>query len=171
MDAASFKKKFLPYHRKLYGIAFRLLGNEDDARDVLQDAYLKLWDKREALGAIDNPEAFCTTMLRNMCVDVLRSPRYVREMRQVELTETLGVAVPDNEAVRDDVQVVQTLIAHLPAQQQQVIRLRDVLGYSYQEIEQMTGLSAGNIRVMLSRARKKIREDYLKQRDYEKRRD
>lgn len=110
-------------------------------------------------------------MLRNMCVDVLRSPRYVRERRQVELTETLGVAVPDNEAVRDDVQVVQTLIAHLPAQQQQVIRLRDVLGYSYQEIEQMTGLSAGNIRVMLSRARKKIREDYLKQRDYEKRRD
>ena len=49
MDAASFKKMFLPYHRKLYGVAFRLLGNEDDACDVLQDAYLKLWDKRKML--------------------------------------------------------------------------------------------------------------------------
>ena len=53
MDAASFKKMFLPYHRKLYKVAFRLLENEDDARDVLQDAYLKLWDKRDALGIID----------------------------------------------------------------------------------------------------------------------
>lgn len=171
MDAASFKKMFLPYHRKLYGVAFRLLENEDDARDVLQDAYLKLWDKRDALGIIDNPEAFCTTLVRNMCLDLLRSPRYVRERQQVELTDALPVAAPDNIAARDDAQVIQTLIARLPLQQQQVIRLRDLQGYSYSEIEQLTGLSAVNLRVLLSRARKKIREDYLKQRDYEKRRD
>ena len=171
MDAASFKKMFLPYHRKLYGVAFRLLGNEDDACDVLQDAYLKLWDKRDTLGIIDNPEAFCTTLERNLCVDLLRSPRYVRERQQVELTDALPVAAPDNVAARDDAQVIQTLIARLPLQQQQVIRLRDLQGYSYPEIEQLTGLSAVNVRVLLSRARKKIREDYLKQRDYEKRRD
>ena len=171
MDAASFKKMFLPYHRKLYGVAFRLLENEDDARDVLQDAYLKLWDKRDALGIIDNPEAFCTTLVRNMCLDLLRSPHYVRERQQVELTESLPITAPDETDARDKVQVVQTLVARLPLQQQQVIRLRDMRGYTCQEIEQLTGLSANNIRVVLSRARKKIREDYLKQRDYEKRRD
>ncbi len=171
MDAVSFKKMFLPYHRKLYGVALRLLENEDDARDVLQDAYMKLWDKRDTLGVIDNPEAFCTTLVRNMCVDLLRSPRYVRERQQVELTATLPVATPDDTNVRDNVQVVQALIARLPLQQRQVIRLRDIQGYSYQEIEHLTGLSAGNVRVMLSRARKKIREDYLKLCGYEKRRD
>lgn len=172
MDAVSFKKMFLPCHRKLYGVALRLLENEDDARDVLQDAYLKLWDKRDALGFIDNPEAFCTTLVRNMCVDLLRSPNYVRERRQVErLNENLPVAAPDDAGRHDEVQAVQMLIDRLPVQQRQVVRLRDVQGYSYAEIERLTGLGASNVRVMLSRARKKIREEYLKLFDYEKRRD
>ncbi len=47
MDAESFKKEFLPYHRKLYCIAYRLLENAADAEDLVQEAYLKLWDKRE----------------------------------------------------------------------------------------------------------------------------
>ena len=45
MDAESFKKEFLPYHRKLYCIAYRLLENAADAEDLVQEAYLKLWDK------------------------------------------------------------------------------------------------------------------------------
>ena len=43
MDAESFKKEFLPYHRKLYCIAYRLLENAADAEDLVQEAYLKLW--------------------------------------------------------------------------------------------------------------------------------
>ena len=46
MDAESFKKEFLPYHRKLYRVAYRLLENSADAEDIVQEAYLKLWDKR-----------------------------------------------------------------------------------------------------------------------------
>lgn len=52
MDAESFKKEFLPYHRKLYCIAYRLLENAADAEDLVQEAYLKLWDKREGLAII-----------------------------------------------------------------------------------------------------------------------
>lgn len=171
MDAASFKKMFLPYHRKLYGVAFRLLENEDDAEDLLQEAYMKLWDKRDALGMVDNPEAFCVTLVRNMCLDLLRSGRYSWSRQRVELTDALPLAAPDNTAARDDVQVVRKLIDGLPPQQRQVVCLRDVQGCPYEEIENVTGLSAVNIRVLLSRARKKIREEYFKLRDYEKRRD
>lgn len=49
MDAESFKNEFLPYHRKLYSVAYRLLENAADAEDLVQEAYLKLWDKREGL--------------------------------------------------------------------------------------------------------------------------
>ena len=171
MDATRFKKMFLPCHRKLYGLALRLLENEDDAQDLLQEAYLKLWDRREALDAISNPEAFCTTLVRNMCLDLLRSGRYVRSLQRVELTDALALAEPDNTEARDDAQMVQTLIDGLPPQQRRVIRLRDVLGCPYEEIESATGLSAVNIRVLRSRARKKIREEFFKRRDYEKRRD
>ena len=55
MDAESFKKEFLPYHRKLYCIAYRLLENAADAEDLVQEAYLKLWDKRECLAITSNP--------------------------------------------------------------------------------------------------------------------
>ena len=49
MDANDFKRLFLPYHRKLYRVAFRLLGNVQDAEDMVQEAYLKLWKRREEL--------------------------------------------------------------------------------------------------------------------------
>ena len=71
MDAESFKKEFLPYHRKLYCIAYRLLENAADAEDLVQEAYLKLWDKREGLAIISNPEAFSVTLVKNMCFDLL----------------------------------------------------------------------------------------------------
>lgn len=64
MDAESFKKEFLPYHRKLYCIAYRLLENAADAEDLVQEAYLKLWDKREGLAIISNPEAFSVTLVK-----------------------------------------------------------------------------------------------------------
>ena len=58
MDAESFKRMFLPCHAKLYGVACRLLENAEDAEDLIQEAYLKLWSKREELTLISNPEAF-----------------------------------------------------------------------------------------------------------------
>ena len=57
MDAAEFKQQFLPYHRKLYRVAFRLTGNPQDAEDMVQEAYLKLWNKRDELADVLNTEA------------------------------------------------------------------------------------------------------------------
>ena len=57
MDVDVFKQRFLPFHPKLYRIAYALLDNKADAEDILQDAYCKLWNKRDELGDIQNPEA------------------------------------------------------------------------------------------------------------------
>ena len=78
MDAESFKNLFLPYHRKLYRVAFRLLEDVADAEDVVQEAYLKLWDKRDGLAVISNPEAFCVALVKNMCFDLLRQGNICR---------------------------------------------------------------------------------------------
>ena len=157
MDAESFKKEFLPYHRKLYCIAYRLLENAADAEDLVQEAYLKLWDKREGLAII------------SMCFDLLRSGKYALGKQSVELTEVQNVSQADNFEVRDEARQVRHIIAHLPEQQQKIVTLRDVKGCSYEEIEQITGLNATNVRVQLSRARKKIREEFNKWNNYESR--
>ena len=51
MDASDFKRKFLHYHQKLYRVAFRLLGNTQDAEDMVQETYLKLWNFHQTLNA------------------------------------------------------------------------------------------------------------------------
>lgn len=102
MDAESFKKEFLPYHRKLYCIAYRLLENAADAEDLVQEAYLKLWDKREGLAIISNPEAFSVTLVKNMCFDLLRSGKYTLSRQSVELAEVHNVSQADNFEVRDE---------------------------------------------------------------------
>ena len=74
MDVDVFKQRFLPFHPKLYRIAYALLDNKADAEDILQDAYCKLWNKRDELGDIQNPEAFSITLVKNLCLDFLSSP-------------------------------------------------------------------------------------------------
>ena len=78
MDVDVFKQRFLPFHPKLYRIAYALLDNKADAEDILQDAYCKLWNKRDELGDIQNPEAFSITLVKNLCLDFLRSPKASR---------------------------------------------------------------------------------------------
>lgn len=170
MDAENFKRKFLPFHRKLYHIAYRLLENEADAEDLVQDAYLKLWDKRHGLSIINNPEAFSITLVKNMCFDMLRSGKYTMNRQSVEINHTCqDILYTDNFDTQEDVKQVRSLIAGLPEQQQKIIVLRDLKECTYEEIEQLTGLSSINIRVLLSRARKKIREQFKQLNTYESR--
>lgn len=160
---------FLPCHAKLYGVAFRLLENAEDAEDLIQEAYLKLWSKREELTLISNPEAFAVTLVKNMCFDLLRSGKYLSDRQHLPLTEAQNALPADGREAKDDAQLVRMLIARLPQQQRMVMMLRDVKGCSYEEVERLTGLNAVNVRVLLSRARKKIREEFTKWNNYESR--
>ena len=169
MDANDFKRRFLPYHKKLYRTAFRLMGNAQDAEDMVQEVYLKLWKKREELPPdIGNTEAYCVTLTKNLCYDALRAAHIEKEERT---PEELNIAQDSDlfreVAARDEVNQVKRIIEILPKQQQQVIVMRDVNECSMEEIEEVTGLSPGNIRVLLSRTRKKIREQFNAIRNYE----
>lgn len=161
MDAANFKQQFLPCHQKLYRAALRLMGNTRDAEDMVQEAYLKLWNKRDELSNILNTEAYCITLIKNLCYDALRRIQPDEDGRPPEeLSLPTDTNIAREVEQRDEVNQVRRLIGQLPEQQKRVILLRDVNDYSFEEIEQATGLNAINIRVLLSRARKKIREQY-----------
>ena len=160
MDVEHFKRLFLPLHPKLFRIAYALVENKADAEDILQEAYYKLWNRREELSDIRNPEAFCVTLVKHLCLDFLRSPRANRH--EEDITQAVALSAgssPDEELERQDkVRQIRHLIDCLPDNQRQVLRLKGIEDCSMDEIEQITGLSAVNIRVLLSRARKLIRE-------------
>ncbi len=168
MNAQQFKALFLPFHKRLYRTAFRLLGNAPDAEDMVQEVYLKLWSRRNELAEMENVEAYLVTLVKHMCYDALRaSPPKEDDSPPEELPLAADDDVAQAVEMRDELGVVQTLIARLPADQRQIIMMRDVNGCSYEEIEEAAGLSQGNIRVLLCRARKKIREQFNAIRNYE----
>lgn len=166
MDVDSFKRQYLPLHPRLFRIALALVGNKEDAEDLLQEAYCKLWNKRNELSRIENAEAFSITLIKNLCLDFLRSPKACRRDERESMERVMAVAsgsTPDKELEsRDEIGRIQQLIDRLPENQQQVLRLRSLSGCSMEEIEQITGFSAVNVRTLLSRARKMLKEQYEK---------
>ena len=159
MPASLFKQLLLPLYPRLQRVALRLLGNAEDAEDMVQEVYMKLWNKRDALPDVQDVEAYCVTLTKNMCIDRLRIAEVEKE--DVDEVPTMLAATDDVEAQverRDAVEQVKQIIETLPEHQQQVITLRDMEDCSFEEIVKQTGLTAVNIRMLLSRARKTIRE-------------
>lgn len=167
MDAEEFKQRFLPLHTQLYRTAFRLMGNAMDAEDMVQEAYLKLWERCNDLGHVANMEAYCTSLIRHICIDAFRRKRPEEDSPPPEefpLTDNEDAATALER--QDEAEQLTSLINRLPEGQRTVMTLHDVEGCSYEEIEEATGFTAVNIRVMLSRARKKIREQFERIRNY-----
>ena len=169
MDANEFKRRFLPCHQKLYRVAFRLLENAQDAEDMVQETYLRLWKKREELPPdIGSMEAYSVAIIRNLCLDALKAPQMEEEQRPIEeLDMPQARSLVREVELKDEASIVHRIIGDLPEQQRQLVKMRDVDDCSYEEIEQVTGLTAVNIRVLLSRARKKIREQFNAINSYE----
>ena len=107
---------------------------------------------------------------RRVCFDSLRSVRLEEDNLTPEELNIMEENNPMREAeLKDEVNQVKRIIRTLPKQQQQIVVMRDVNDCSYEEIEQATGLSSVNIRVLLSRTRKKIREQFNIIRNHEHR--
>lgn len=159
MDVEIFKKEFLPCHQQLYRIAYRLLEDESNAEDMVQETYIKLWNKREELESVDNKRSFAFVIIRNLCLDYLRKVKDrlpISNDTPIPETESLSKTIED----RDTVECIKKLIERLPEQQRLVMKFKHWDDYSDEEIEKITGLSAINIRVTLSRARKTIKEQF-----------
>lgn len=161
MPASLFKQLLLPLYPRLQRVALRMLGNVEDAEDMVQEVYMKLWGRREELPDVQNMEAYCVALTKNMCIDRLR----LAEVDRVDVDDVpLSLAAADDVASllerQDAVEQVKLIIETLPEKQQQVVTLRDIRDCTFEEIEEQTGLTAVNVRALLSRARKTIRERF-----------
>ena len=161
MDAREFKLRFMPHYKLLYRVAYHLTGNAQDAEDLLQDLYLKLWQKRDDLPDEAMNEAYLATMIRHLFVDQRRSKRLDVS---AELKE--GNSPPDEQSLdhqielKDEAQQMEGLINELPEREARIIQMHAVDDRSYQEIEQDTGLSQGNIRIIVMRTKKKLKQQF-----------
>lgn len=163
MDANEFKSVFMPYQPKLYRTAYAILRNTQDAEDIVQEVYLKLWNRRESMDVATCKEAYCVSMVKNMCMDFIRGSHSVNE----DGIDDEHFCLADEDAGteldrREEAVRLKRMISRLPDVQKKVMWLRDVNECSFEEIGAATGLTPVNIRATLSKARKKIREQFNK---------
>ncbi len=159
MDASEFKQIFLPCRQRMYAAAWRLTGNRQKAEDLVQDALLRLWTKRNDLKMPDNAAAFAVTTMRNLFYDQQRK-KHLKENDEEPQDYQMHTErdAADELSDKQEVTMVQQIIDILPDKQRLIITLHDIDNLSYEEIEAQTGLNAVNIRVALSRARKTVRD-------------
>ncbi len=165
MEKEEFKRAWLPLSGEFYRAAYCILESEQEARDILQDLYVKLWNMRGSLQNIDSPLAYGTRVIRNMALDRVRSAQYrMRKDNIVAMDEISPSNAPAHSPVERGMiekQMVLRLkrtVEQMQEPQRSIMRMRLFDDMDYGEIARKTGLSQINIRVMVSRGKRRIAE-------------
>jgi RNA polymerase sigma-70 factor (ECF subfamily) len=170
MSLEVFKKRILPMKDKLFRFAFRLLQNVQEAEDAVQDVMAGVWMKRAEWERWGNLEAYCMTAARNNCVDRIRKRRSQPGQRSLpepeEKTRQIGSSEPDpyeKMMNKEMVQRIRQCMAALPENQQLVIQLREIEGFSYNEIAEVLDMTLDQVKINLFRGRNAIKKTMIKQ--------
>jgi RNA polymerase sigma factor (sigma-70 family) len=165
MKSSEFKLLVMPYSDRIYRMAFRLMGNREEAEDMVQEVYLKLWGMRNELRKYDSVEALSIRITRNLCLDSLRRRKTGQEAVRSERIDAGGHSETPFESLerKEQIEIMHALITALPEPQRSLVHLRHIEGKEYEEISQMVNMNVNAIRVSISRARKQMREMLEKQ--------
>lgn len=167
MQEISFRDDILPLKDKLFRLALRITFNRAEAEDIVQDALIKVWSKREEWAQLESIEAYCLTVVRNLAIDW----RQKKEAQNLELTpetqEMPDALTPESQMERNEqFRLVHRLINELPEKQRTIVQLRDIEGKSYREIADVLGVTEEQVKVNLFRARQRIKLKYSEINDY-----
>jgi len=148
---------------KLFRYSLRIVGNHMEAEDVVQEVLVKIWKKEEDLKGIENFEAWCMTVTRNLSLDKLRKVKKTLEPVENHI-QIKDEALDPYQRTRQKelLGIITETMNELNPDHKQVIHLRDIEGYTYKEIAQITGFTVDKTKVYLHRARINLRKALMK---------
>ena len=153
------KEIWLPLSDRFYRVAYHILESQEDAEDAVQELYFKLIKTPDKFSNIQDPAAYGITILRNICIDIIRR-REKRRSEELHEYMIADVSSPDKAAAeKDKLRILIHEIDKLPQKQSMALKMRAIEGLEYDEISQRTGLSQINIRVLISIARKTLKKN------------
>lgn len=170
-ETRAFEELVSQYHNKVYALAYRYMGNEEDAYDMAQETFIKAF---RSLRSFKGNSSFSTWLYRvttNVCLDELR--RRKRRIVAISLDEPL--ATQEGDEVEKEIadsspgvdilyeqkefsQYIQQLLNEMKPEHKTAIVLRDVMGFSYEEIAEIMNCSMGTVKSRISRAREGLRK-------------
>jgi len=171
-DKAAFDQLVLRHQHKLFNLCYRFLGDYQEANDSAQDAFIKVY---RSLKGFRFESAFSTWLYRiavNTSKNKLKSAEYRRRKKMVPLdnpaslehgSPAMGIQDGAHSPLmelekKERMRLIQEAVNALPPEQKEVVALRDVEGFSYEEIVEITGLNPGTVKSRLARARLGLRK-------------
>ncbi len=163
-DAAAFNELLGMHEKRMYAVCLRMCANHEDAQDCLQEAMLRIY---RSISGFKGQSTFSTWIYRvtmNTCLDELRKKKNKPSTSLDSLLDTGwspsdDYDTPEHRAIEGERKTaIQNAIADLPEDMRSAVVLRDIEGFSYDEISGMLGINVGTIKSRISRGREKLRE-------------
>lgn len=151
-DPTSFEELFLGVHDRLYRALYFVTGSSADAEELMQDAFLKLWERWDRIDTIEDPVAY----LFRVALNGVRMHARRARMAASKVMPTVGSRDPfDDVNVRED---VRRMLRGISPRQRAAIVLTDIFGYSSEQAATIMGIRPTTVRVLASQGRAALRE-------------
>jgi RNA polymerase sigma-70 factor (ECF subfamily) len=174
-DSKAFEKLVLDNQSKVYNLALRMVGNEDDAFDMSQEAFLKAYNSIQSFRGDSKFSVWLYRLTTNVCLDFLRSETrkshasltYAEEDDEKELEIPDERFSPQTEIERRELrEAVRRGLDRLMPDSRAILLLREIDGLSYEEISSALDLEVGTVKSRIFRARKKLCEILTNDRNF-----
>ncbi len=150
---------FTALREQMLSLAERITGNRDDAADAVQDAFVKLWQQRGRYESTSHAQGAGMMTVRTTSIDLARRNSHRSDVPVEQAVDTVE-EVTDNERSLAYQQVRLIIDNDLSPNQRAIIDMREVQGMEFDDIAKRMNMTAANVRVELSRARRRVREIY-----------
>lgn len=159
-DLRAFDLVYQQYSQRLYGFAFSILKNHEDAREIVQETFLRLWKTREQLKTEQSLKSYLFKISHNISIDLIRlrlkNEKYVEYLKGHFAEDVDGVEnMADYNELND---TIQKIVTEFPEQRQKVFRMSREEGLSHAEIASQLGISTKTVENHINLALKTIRK-------------
>jgi RNA polymerase sigma-70 factor (ECF subfamily) len=170
-DQAAWEQIVRQYRRKVFNIAYKFVGRHDQAEDLTQDVFLKLYKSLDTFDRRANFQTWLISVSRNLCIDYYRSVRKEREAINRDVDPSELAAVSPNPAAdtrlehQDRVRLLRLALDKLAPTLRSAVMLRDIQELSYQEIAERLRLPEGTVKSRINRGRTELARQIQKLRE------
>lgn len=160
MEPKEFKDNILPLRSQLMSYAMHFLNDQEEAADITQEVFLKLWFIRSDLKKYNSIPALATQITKHLCLNRIKVMQREWDSNRISPgnTDTPYIRLEQ----KDSLTQVMRIIDKLPGLQQSILKMKHMDGFEVEQIAQLTGSTPEAVRMNLSRARKKVKELFLK---------
>jgi len=165
-DIGSFETLLKNYQKTAYNVAYRMMGNEEDAKDMAQEALIKVYKSIQSFRMDSEFSTWLYRIVMNVCKDELRKKKMKvvsidkhLETEEGEIQMELKDSGPTPEEIlssKESIAEIQKAMMQMSETNREVLVLRDVKGFSYDEICDITGLATGTVKSRINRGRQEL---------------